>query len=266
MNMRFKTSRIPKVIEGKNFDAETFCRAGVFIWREAIPFNVISHLQQVWLAYYEDLISKGGRKIDPNNSVNYQDALPDDLKNFWSSDSVKNIAISIYGPDVALYNHRVVMKDRNSDATVFLHQDYCYHLGFPDKCSLFIPLFKCSELEGGLSFYPGTHQYGFLGDAGEIDKSKFLPWEKITPTLEPGDVAIMNSCLWHESGPNSSDTDRVLFDTIIQPSDDPSGRELIAGKWNTDFWIAPDRGDYQIDSLFINSRTKRLKEFYIKNK
>jgi hypothetical protein len=73
----------------------------------------------------------------------------------------------------------------------------------------------------------------------------------------------MNSCLWHESGANKGDIDRVMFDIIIQPSNDPSGADLICGEWETDFWIGR-KGDhtFQIDSLFVNSRVKKIKSFY----
>ena len=72
----------------------------------------------------------------------------------------------------------------------------------------------------------------------------------------------MNSCLWHESGINDSDIDRVMFDIIIQPSDDPSGTQFICGEWNTDFWIGrKEDHTFQIDSLFINSRIKKIKNY-----
>jgi len=102
-----------------------------------------------------------------------------------------------------------------------------------------------------------------LGDAGEINPEKFVKWTKITPELKPGDVVVMNSLTWHESGPNNSDNDRVLFDTIIQPSYDPSGIELINGEWETDFWLEQRKEkDFEVDSLFISSRTKKIKNLY----
>ena len=86
--------------------------------------------------------------------------------------------------------------------------------------------------------------------------------EKITPNINAGDVVIMNSCLWHESEKNISDIDRVMFDIIIQPSNDPSGSQLICGDWETNFWIGrKEDHTFQIDSLFINSRIKKLKKY-----
>ena len=71
----------------------------------------------------------------------------------------------------------------------------------------------------------------------------------------------MNSLTWHESGPNISEKDRVLFDIIIQPSNDPSSVDLISGEWMTEFWIEQRKNtDFSVDELFINSRIKKLKE------
>lgn len=262
----FKKANVPLDVDGTVFIPEIFKQSGIFILRNVIPPVEILALQTKWEILCKELEKKGGRRKDQNNPVNFLDELPVYFQDFWKSEYVKTIATTVIGPNVALYNHRIVIKDKMSDSSVFLHQDYCYHLGFPAKCSLFIPIFDSGSEQGSLSFYPGTHQYGYLGDAGEIDPKSFKKWERITPYLAAGDVAIMNSCLWHESGPNMTGTDRVLFDIIIQPADDPSGKDLVAGEWQTDFWINKDTRNYEIDRLFINSRTKKLKAFYSKGR
>lgn len=262
MYQHFKTKEVPERIDGKTFDKELFKSCGVFVVRDFIPGDEIKEIISIWNNYKGEIESKGGRRKDSRNLVNFLEELPDRLKFYWKSDSVKKIATQVYGPNVALFAHRILIKDRGLQHSVMLHQDYCYQLGFPNKCSLFIPLTKSGFKEGSLRFYPGTHQYGYLGDAGEIDKSKFDEWNSILPELNPGDVAIMNSCLWHESGPNNSDTDRVMFQITIQPTNDPTGRELISGKWETDFWIDRNRKEHSIDKLFLNSRINRLKNLY----
>jgi hypothetical protein len=257
-----KTTNIPLNIKSTSFNKEIYNKSGIFIIENFIDKNKIKELQNIWLSYYDSLIKNGGREIDKSNPVNFKNKLPTEMLNFWKSDYIKNLGNIIYGDNVSLYHTRILIKDRQSDSKVFLHQDYCYHLGFPNKSNLFIPLFDYDENHGTLSFYPGTHQYGFLGDAGEIDKSKFHQWEKITPSIKAGDIVIMDSCLWHESGKNNSDIDRVMFDIIIQPSDDPSGAQLICGEWETDFWVGrKEDHTFQIDTLFINSRTKKIKNY-----
>lgn len=256
-----KTKNITTKIESNVFDKNVFNETGVFVWKQAIPEEIVLDLQNQWKLYYSEILKeKGGRVLDTNNVVNFKETLPEALNNFWKSEYIKKVAVAVWGENVALYNHRIVMKDKNSDQTVFLHQDYCYHIGFPEKCSLFIPLFECGEKEGGMTYYLGTHQYGYLGDAGEVDDKQFDQWPQVLPNLKPGDIAIMNSSVWHKSGPNKSDNERVLFDIIIQPSNDPSGTDLIAGEWETDFWIEQRKNkDFMVDWLFVNSRSKKLK-------
>ena len=87
----------------------------------------MSELQNSWNAFIDDLVNKGGRTIDNSNFVNFSDNLPPELMDFWKSEVVKKIAIAIWGDDVALYNSRIVMKDKKSEHIVMLHQDYCYH-------------------------------------------------------------------------------------------------------------------------------------------
>jgi len=257
-----KTTNIPLNIEGEIFDKNIYKKSGIFILRNFINKKTIKELQETWTTFNTDLNKNGGRIIDEANHVNFKDVLPPKMLNFWQSRCIKNISKIIYKNNVALYHHRIVIKDKNSLHKVFLHQDYCYHVGFPDKSNLFIPLFNYGAKHGTLSFYPGTHQYGFLGDAGQIDPTKFHAWEKITPNIKAGDVVIMNSCLWHESSENKSDIDRVIFDIIIQPSSDPSGAKLICGEWETDFWIGrKEDHTFLIDTLFIDSRIKKIKNF-----
>lgn len=254
--------KVTNLIFGEYFDKKIFDETGIFIIKNAIPYEIIKEIQSEWELEQEKILNtEGGRIVDKNNEVNYKNELPKKLNFFWRNEYVKKISTQVVGKNVALYNHRVVVKDKNSSFKVFTHQDFCYHVGFHSKSSLFIPIYDCYEKNGGLSFYIGSHQYGYLGDAGEINPEKFTKWEKVCPKLNVGDVAVMNSLTWHESGPNLTDKDRVLFDIIIQPSNDPSGKYLIDGEWETDFWIEERKNeDFTIDSLFVDCRSKKIKK------
>ncbi|HEX3638537.1 MAG TPA: phytanoyl-CoA dioxygenase family protein, partial [Paraburkholderia sp.] len=161
----------------------------------------------------------------------------------------------IFGEHVALYNHRFVIKDKFSSSKVFLHQDSCYHLGNHNKCSLFVPLSAVDPDNGGMSFHLGSHRLGSLGDAGEINPESFeIKWPKVTPELQPGDFVIMNSSLWHESGPNVSGVNRIMADIIVQPADDPTGKALLSGSWQTDIFYSPEN----CIRYFVNSRVLKI--------
>ena len=119
----FKTTEIPTNIEGSVFNREIFDKSGIFIVKNYIGNEIMSELQNSWNAFIDDLVNKGGRTIDNSNFVNFSDNLPPELMDFWKSEVVKKIAIAIWGDDVALYNSRIVMKDKKSEHIVMLHQD-----------------------------------------------------------------------------------------------------------------------------------------------
>ena len=108
-----------------------------------------------------------------------------------------------------------------------------------------------------MEFFLGTHNFGLLGDAGELNIEILGEnWPTITPSLAAGDVVIMHSALWHRSGPNLEKRLRILADIHYQPASDPTGIELISGKWMTDYRIPRE----VVPRLFKRSRVSRLIE------
>ena len=105
--------------------------------------------------------------------------------------------------------------------------------------------------------YPGTHRFGYLGDAGSIN-AEVPPsvWPVITPELEPGDFMLMRFLTWHGSGPFVSGDERVMTDFIYQPASDPSTREVVRGNsgWNHSF-LTERRQD-----IFIACRSSKLRQ------
>lgn len=242
-------------IDSTSLNKEIYDQSGVFIIRNAIPKDVIKEWQNEWDNFYESNLSQG-REINTANPVALKEKLPEKLAYLYRNESLVNLAKQIHGENIALYNHRFVIKDKFSLDNVFLHNDSCYHLGYLNKCSFFVPLTYTGESNGGLKFYLGTHKYGYLGDAGEINADAFKEeFTIISPSLYPGDVAIMHSSTWHESGPNVDKIDRILVDIHYQSSDDPTGKELLSGEWKTDFWYSME----DPTKYFKNSRILKLK-------
>lgn len=240
-------------ISSDKFDLAVFREAGVFVLRNAIAAPVMRGWQQEWQAFYDEKL-RDGRDVNRANPVSLSEQLPATLARMYHDPAYADTLKQVLGPDVALYNHRFVIKDAFSRDKVFLHQDSCYHLGNLNKCSIFTPLSEVDESNGGMSFHLGSHKLGFLGDAGEINPDSFdLKFTKVTPALSPGDFVIMNSSLWHESGPNISGVNRILADTIFQPADDPTGKELLHGQWQTDIFYSP----LNCVRYFKNSRVLR---------
>lgn len=242
-------------IESPIFNKKAYNKYGVYIVRNVIPENLVKEWQSEWDDFYKNNLSKG-RDVHKANPVALKEQLPSKLSKMYRNEILINLAKQVHGDNIALYNHRFVIKDKFSLDKVFLHQDSCYHLGYLNKCSFFVPLSISNESNGGLSFYLGSHKCGFLGDAGEINTEGFeIKFKKITPEVNPGDVIIMNSHTWHESGPNISKIDRILADIHYQPSDDPTGKELLSGKWETDFWYSME----DPTKYFKNSRILKIK-------
>lgn len=220
-------------LDSNIFDIDIYNKTGVFVLRNYISNDVIQIWQTQWNEFYTNVLQH--RVVDSANPVNVaQLPIDSELSTMYLNDRIINLAKQIHGDDVALYNHRFVIKDKLNINKVMLHQDSAYHLGNLNKCSFFIPIFPVGPFNGGLEFYPGTHAYGYLGDAGEINIDAFEhKWKQIAPTVNPGDIIIMNSHIWHGSPINSSDTNRIVVDIITQPADDPTGEILLAGEWKT---------------------------------
>ena len=195
-------SLLPK-LDSDTFSAEVFSTTGIFVVRNAIASETIRFWQSEWNSFYASILAKA-RNVGRFNPVQVNDALPQTLADIPSHPELLDIVEQAFGPDIALFNHRFVIKDPDSRGPVFLHHDFCYHLGWPNKASVFVPLTTVTPENGALIFYPGTHQFGYLGDAGEINPDIIDPdWPTITPSLEPGDIALMNSSTWHRSGPHA---------------------------------------------------------------
>lgn len=241
-------------LDADTFDPEVFRQTGVFVVRRAIPAAVMRAWQEAWDAFYESTL-RGRRAVNQANPVALMEALPPLLANMYREPAFAAILKPLFGEHIAIYHHRFVIKDEFSTGKVKLHQDSCYHLGNLNKCSIFTPLSQANPDNGAMTFHVGSHKLGVLGDAGEIDPGAFdIRWPTITPRLEPGDVVVMNSSLWHESGLNTSGVHRIMADTLFQPADDPTGRELVCGDWQTDLRYSTDNHI----RFFVNSRIHRL--------
>ncbi|WP_111414179.1 phytanoyl-CoA dioxygenase family protein [Billgrantia lactosivorans] len=228
---------------------------GFFVIRGAIPMERILQWQHEWSRFYEDRLSKS-RSVDPFNPVHVHEVLPAALAEIHQCPELLDIMQELY-PDLALFMQRFVIKDRNSRTPVFVHNDFCYDYGWPEKTTVFIPLSVSNKENGGISFYPGTHHFGYLGDAGEVNTEIIGPeWPLVCPSLEPGDIALCHTCTWHCSPPHGGGPDRILVQATFQPASDPSSTALLRGEWRTRYHLS----DLPRDKFFVRSRSTRLRE------
>lgn len=240
-------------ISGTQIDREVLAYAGFFILKNAVPVDVIARYRE----YYDEY------KISPDfdrtkfHLTEVKFAPDHRLASLLEESAFRKIAAGFFGGDVGLYSIRIIKKDAVDDKPVFLHQDIGYHHGSFQRYSLFVPLTPCGPANGGLRFLPGTHKFGHLGDAGSI--RDIVPRGLATPTPDvfPGDVIVMDSCLWHTSGPNGSHEERVYYDIHINHADDPATKQVILGNRTSEWEM-----DYDQNFLFDGSRTQRIVGLY----
>ena len=174
----------------------------------------------------------------------------------------QNLASSFFNGNVGSDIIRIVKKDSENTEPVFLHQDSCYQVGSLDRFSIFIALTNCADYNGGLILYPGTHNFGYLGDAGTI-RSDILPkgYPFIQPALSPGDVLIMNSAVWHESSKYLNGNSRVYLEVHIQSIDEPNTNIEICGVRKSQYRINLNGASNNFENqIFKSSRTLKLRE------
>lgn len=245
---------IPEADSG-SFAPEIYRQTGFFVLRGAVPQDQIQAWQQEWEAFNAKVLA-GKRKVDPFNPVHVHEATPDALAQIHAHASILDVMERLY-PDLALFMQRFVIKDSSSRKPVFPHSDFAYDYGFPEKTTVFVPLSPSNKDNGGISFYPGTNHFGYMGDAGEVNTGILAPdWPLICPELEPGDIALCHTCTWHCSPAYSSGPDRILVQATYQPASDPSSTRLLRGEWQTRYRLS----ELPRERFFTRCRSSRLKE------
>jgi hypothetical protein len=243
------------LLDSRRFNANLYQKSGVFILRGAIPSSIVASWQLAWRAFKDKRLAQG-RQVNPFNPVVVNEALPPALAEIHRCEHLLDVGQLIY-PDLALYMQRMLVKDEKSRAPVFLHHDFGYDTGWPEKTSMFVPLTRMDESNGGLACYPGTQKFGYLGDVGEFDRAILgADWPRLCPAMEPGDVLLVHECTWHESAEHKTGPDRVMAQITYQPASDPSSTALLRGSWRTDVRL----GDIEPGLFFKRSRQTRLRE------
>lgn len=242
-------------LDQSRLQPEHYRRLGVCVLRQVVPSAVVAQWQQAW-ADFRDGQLKDGRQVDPYNPVVLHETVSGELARIHEHPVLLDLMQQIY-PDLALYVQRFVIKDAQSRNAVFLHQDCCYDLGWPEKTSIFLPLSPMNAANGGLALYPGTHLLGYLGDAGELNREVLAAdWPVVQPDIQPGDLLLMHECTWHESSAWSSGPDRILLQITYQPASDPGGIKVLRGHAP----FGTTLGDIDRERIFLRSRTSRLRE------
>lgn len=241
--------------DSETFSPDVYRETGFFVVRNVIPKETVAEWQEAWRDFY---VARGmaNRKVNPFNPVHVHEEAPEALANVYRKREILDVLEVLY-PDLAFFMQRFVIKDPNSRGQVFVHGDFAYDYGWPEKTTTFIPLSVSDAMNGGISFYPGTHHFGYLGDAGEANIDILdADWPSITPTLEPGDIALCHTCTWHYSPPFRNGPDRILIQATYQPANDPSSTQFLRGRNLVRYPLS----ELPRDKFFKRSRSSRLRE------
>lgn len=245
---------IPKA-DSTTFSPEIYRETGFYVLRDVVPAAQVELWQREWGAFYSRSL-QGKRQVNPFNPVHVHEAPPEVLAQVHAFPAILDVMQQLY-PDLALFMQRFVIKDRSSRNAVFPHSDFAYDYGWPEKTTVFIPFSPSNQKNGGISFYPGTHFFGYMGDAGEVNTDLLSQdWPLICPELEPGDIAMCHTCTWHCSPEFVSGPDRILVQATYQPASDPSSTVLLRGDWKTRYRLA----SLPRDRFFNRCRSSRLRE------
>jgi hypothetical protein len=237
---------------GKTIDFEILNILGIFVLKKPLSKSVLDFYIS---AYFKD---KSVLERQPYHLTMVNAAHEHDLNKILHEPEITKIVSGFFNGNVGSDYVNIFRKDEHDTKPVFLHQDSSYLLGNFNKYSLFISLTECYRENGGLIVYPGTQNFGHLGDAGEIN-ADVLPngYPKIEINTNPGDILIMHSAIWHESPANIDLTERVYLEIKIRDANDSSTINVICGQ-RTSEWA----NTLTINELFKNSRTQRLKDLY----
>lgn len=160
--------------------------------------------------------------------------------------------------DVAADLPYIFRKNGEANSRVHLHNDLDYQMGTRDRYSLFLALTEANPTNGGLNLYPSTHHFGSLGDCGELNPDA-LPagYPMVETKMNPGDLLIMHSGIWHTSDASQTDKPRIYLELHIKPSTCPTAKFPLFGAPTGLF-----QNHCSAYDLFCSSRQQKLQKFY----
>ena len=246
-----KLKELAQKCDSEIFDKSVFDEIGVFVIRKVFT--------QDFIKQYRRNFYKLHVKDSPRDKFNHVSAecTDNELRQLAKNQALLKEVSKVFGSNLALFNFRFVIKDKNNFGEVFMHNDICYHCGSMDRLSAFVPITPVNPLNGGMEYFLGTHNFGYMGDAGELNIDCLgKDWPSISPSISPGDLVLMHSALWHRSQKNESKEDRIIADIHFQPANDPSGSELACGMWQTEYRFPHRRSQ----DFFLRSRVSRMIE------
>lgn len=159
-----------------------------------------------------------------------------ELRDLVASDRLLDIVEDVLGPDIALFQAKLLMKSDEIGSAVPWHQDFPYWRGMatePSMLNCMIYLDDADEDNGCLTVIPGSHQLGCL-DHEALARSNFplatqAPKEREQVALPgpAGTVVLFGPLLVHGSGPNTSTRPRRACTIVFTVPGNGTARAIL---------------------------------------
>jgi len=150
----------------------------------------------------------------------------------------------VIGPDILCYHVTTWIKEANSDARVFWHQDDAYfHLDPPEHVTAWVALSDAGEREGCMRMIPGSHRNGLWAHSDKpVPESLVRRGQNIgdhladdAGTLVPvraGEMSFHHTHTVHSSGPNRGPDRRIglgisYIPAHVRPLTEPRSSALL---------------------------------------
>lgn len=144
----------------------------------------------------------------------------------WMRDLVEDARIldvieQLIGPDILIYNSTFFIKEKNSDAVTYWHQDGTYFGLRPyEHVTAWVAFSNASEEAGCMQFVPRSHLRGpvphvtisggnSLNNVAQGIDEVFPKSEAVIAPLTPGQFSLHHTNMIHASEPNRSNDRRI---------------------------------------------------------
>ncbi len=210
-------------VEKKQYDRDGFCILKGFFNSDEIKSLVLN----INCFIKDEAKELAGRDINycdgEINSIHVLGEEENYFTEFSSKEKVRKAAEVFLASKPELRGSELFAKPARSGLPSPMHQDnYYWCIEGANALTMWVALDCCSEENGGLTYYRGSHKVGLVkhedsnapGSSQRIEE-KFIrslgEKNKVTPVLEPGDVLVHHSLTFHGSSANKSENSRRGF-------------------------------------------------------
>ncbi|MFT5506925.1 MAG: ectoine hydroxylase-related dioxygenase (phytanoyl-CoA dioxygenase family) [Gammaproteobacteria bacterium] len=177
---------------------------------------------------------------------------------------------SILGDTILLYSAEFFIKEPRTDKVVTWHQDLTYWgLGeTDDEVTAWVALSEVNVESGCMQFIPGSHKNRILPHRDSFAENNLLSRgqeiavdvdvdKAVNIELEPGQVSFHHGRIFHASGPNRSDNQRIglalryLKPSVKQQFNDHDYAILARGQDQSEHWryVEPPKVNFDPDNF-----------------